>query len=209
MIKMLNQNMTQRGTQATGLGVMIGRCSPDCQHGRPDSHPANVGYSFFRYTNDNLRNHTNQRHKYKTWTRKGNQRALHCYFRGNPTQIGYRKRMIEIWQECADFQTSQKLADQVRTIIKKGWFSDLEILKIHQKINNEQDSNTVPDTSNINKQKQSNRNEAPTLENGNSTQPNNSQPNNPEQTLTQEQKVNLENLKRIMNREKKHRMENS
>ena len=25
-------------------------------------------------------------------------------------------------------------------IIKKGWFSDLEILEIHQKINNEQDS---------------------------------------------------------------------
>ena len=62
--------------------------------------------------------------------------------------------MIEIWQECASFQTtSQRLSDQVRTIIKKGWFSDREILEIHQKINNEQDSNTVLDTSNINKQK--------------------------------------------------------
>ena len=50
--------------------------------------------------------------------------------------------MIEIWQECASFQTtSQRLADQVRTIIKKGWFSDFEILEIHQKINNEQESN--------------------------------------------------------------------
>ncbi len=46
MIKMLNQNMTQRGTQATGLGVMIGRCSLDSQHGRYDRHPANVGCSF-------------------------------------------------------------------------------------------------------------------------------------------------------------------
>ena len=54
--------------------------------------------------------------------------------------------MIEIWQECANFQTIQRLADHVRTIIKKGWFSDLEILKIYQKINNEQDSNTVADT---------------------------------------------------------------
>ena len=39
----------------------------------------------------------------------------------NPTQRGYRKRMIGIWQECSNFQTtSQRLAKQVRTIIKKG-----------------------------------------------------------------------------------------
>ena len=45
---------------------------------------------------------------------------------------GYRKRMIEIWQECASFQTtSQRLVDKVRTMIKKGWFSDLEILELH------------------------------------------------------------------------------
>ena len=121
--------------------------------------------------------------------------------------------MIEI---CASFHTtSQRLADQVRTIIKKGWFSDLVIREIHKKINNEQDDNTVSDTSRINKQKQPNRNEPPTLENGNTTQPKKAQPNNPEQTLTQEQKLNLENLKRIMNGEKtilpspRNRMENS
>ena len=103
MIKMLNQNMTQRGTQATGLGIMIGRCSPDSQHGRPDRHSANVGCSFFRYTNDDLRNHTNQRRKQKTWTREDNPLALHCYFRSNPSQRGFRKRMLQIWQECASF----------------------------------------------------------------------------------------------------------
>ena len=60
--------------------------------------------------------------------------------------------MIEIWQECSNFQTtSQRLADQVRTIIKKGWFSDLDIIEIHQKIDNEPGNNTVPDSSNINK----------------------------------------------------------
>ena len=54
-------------------------------------------------------------------------------------------------------------------MIKKGWFSDLEILEIQQKINNEQDSNTGPDTSSINNQKQPNRNEPPTSENENTT----------------------------------------
>ena len=54
---MLSQNMTQRRTQALGFCVMIGRCPPDSQHGRPSRHPANVGFSFCRYMNDDLRNH--------------------------------------------------------------------------------------------------------------------------------------------------------
>ena len=37
--------MTQRGTQAAGLGVIIGRCS-DSQHGRAGRHPVNVGCFF-------------------------------------------------------------------------------------------------------------------------------------------------------------------
>ena len=82
-------------------------------------------------------------------------------------------------------KNNQKLADQIRTIIKKCWLSDLEIIEIHQKINNQQGNNTVPESSNINKQKQPNRNEPSSSENRNSTQPNNAQPNNPEQTLSQ------------------------
>ena len=65
--------------------------------------------------------------------------------------------MIEIWQEYASFQiTSQRPTDQIRSIIKKGWFSDLEILEICQKTNNEQDPNTVSDTLDFNQQEQSN-----------------------------------------------------
>ena len=51
----------------------------------------------------------------------------------------------------------------------------------------------MSDTSSIDKQEQSNQNEPPTCENRNITQPNNT-----EQTLTQEQKINLDNLERIM-----------
>ena len=180
---------------------MIGRCSHDRQHGKPDRHPANFGYSLFRYTNGDLRNPINQRPKWKAWTREDNQLALHCYFRSNPTQRGYWKRMMEIWQALSNFQTTiQRLADQVRTIIKKGWFSDLEIIEIHQKINDQQSgTNTLPGNY---KQKQPIRKEPPTSENENSTQPNTTQPNKPEQTLSQDQKLNLENIKRIMNSEK-------
>ena len=137
MIKMSNHNITQRGTQATELGIMISRCSPDSQHERPDRHPTNVGCSFFRYINDDVTNHNEQRPKRRTWTREENKLVLECYSRSKPSQKGYRERMIEIWQECSTFQTtSQRLADQVRTITKNGWFSELELLEIQQKNKN-------------------------------------------------------------------------
>ena len=67
--------------------------------------------SFFRYTNDELRNDSNHRHKHKTWTREDNQLALHCYFKSDPTQREKGTRMIKIWQECVCFQTTiQRLA---------------------------------------------------------------------------------------------------
>ena len=65
------------------------------------------------------------------------------------------------------------------------------------KTNNEQDTNTVSDTLCFDKQGQSHRNEPTTLENRNATHP-----NNREQTLTQEQKIELENFKRIINEQK-------
>ena len=47
--------------------------------------------------------------------------------------------MIKIYAECTRFNTtSQGLADQVRMILKKGWFSDLEILKICGQLNSEE-----------------------------------------------------------------------
>ena len=101
--------------------------------------------------------------------------------------------MFEIWHECASFQTtSQTLVDQVRIIIKKDGFSDLEILEIHQKT--ETQDSTILNTSSGANQKQQIRNELPTLENEYTTIP-----SNPTETLSQKQQTNLENLKRIMN----------
>ena len=73
--------------------------------------------------------------------------------------------MIEIWQEYINFYTIiLRLGDQVRKIIKKVWFSGIEILEIHQKTNIEDDNNTISDTPIIDKQEQSNRNEPSTSE---------------------------------------------
>ena len=46
--------------------------------------------------------------------------------------------MIKIWTKCERFSsTNQRFADQSRTIMKKGGFSDLKILEIYQQINRE------------------------------------------------------------------------
>ena len=162
---MSNHNVTQCGTQVTGLGVMIERCTMIANMG----HPVVIlrmltALFFFKYINDDVINH-NQRPTLKTWTGEDNQLALQCYFRSKTSHRGYRKRMINIWQECAKFQTtSQRLADQVRTIIKKGLFSDLELLEIHQKTH-KQNYNTAPDTSSGVKKRQSNGKELQTSAN--------------------------------------------
>ena len=110
--------------------------------------------------------------------------------------------MIAIWQECAKFQTTiQRLADQVITIIKKGWFSDYELLKNPSKTY-KQNYNTVPDTSSGVKRKQSNEKELQPSANENTTLPNDTLPSNQKETQSQEQKINLENVKRIISSEK-------
>ena len=74
--------------------------------------------------------------------------------------------MIKIWLEYSNFQTtSQRLADQVRTIIEKGWFSELQVIEIQLKKKDQHGNNTQPDTWNIYKQKQLNRNEPTISEN--------------------------------------------
>ena len=67
--------MIQRGIQATDFGVMIGRWSPDSQYGKLDRHPANVGYPFFRFTNEVLTRDVN--------TKQGLGKTTDCYFRSN------------------------------------------------------------------------------------------------------------------------------
>ena len=97
--------------------------------------PSNVGCSNFRCTKNDQRNHSTQRRQRKIRTKEDNKNVLHCYF--NLAQRRYKT--IEIWAESARFNTkSQRLADQVRLILMKGWFSELEILKICVNVNIEE-----------------------------------------------------------------------
>ena len=53
--------------------------------------------------------------------------------------------MLEIWVYSTRFNTSQRLSYQARVILKKGWFSDFETLKISG-YESRQENEQVPPT---------------------------------------------------------------
>ena len=145
---MTNPNITERGIQTTGLGLMIGRFSLDSRYEGHETHPANVGcLGGGGNTNDEIRN-TN-------------------------AENGRRKTTDLQFTECTRFMTtSQRLANQAWVIIKKGWFSGLEISEIHQQIDTEscqQNPNMIFATINAEKQELSNEFEAESNINQNTT----------------------------------------
>ena len=69
----------------------------------------------------------------RSYTREENKAVLACYYASQPEKRGYRKRMLNIWQERGYFQiTEQRLADQVRTIKKFELFTNEEIQTIEE-----------------------------------------------------------------------------
>ena len=187
--------ITWRYSQTTGLGVMISRGS--------NTRDLVVILQMLAVLSSGIQTMslvTTQTRDANTkyGLRKTTNKRLICIL-GATLHKENKKRITRIRNECARFQTTnQNLADKVKTIIKSGWFSELEIQEMRQKINREsrQDTNTITDTSNTEKQAHSNRNE-PQTNNRNATHT-----NQQEQTLTQEEKMNLENLKITMYEQK-------
>ena len=145
---------------------MIGRCFSDSQHGRPIVILPMLVVLFSGTQTTNKE--TTQIRDVDPKHDLGKATNLHCtVFLTATLYYEYiKKRMREIWQKCASFQTtSQRLMDQIRTIIKKDWFSGLEIPEIPEKTYYEQDTNTVSDTLSFVKQEQSNQNKPATSEN--------------------------------------------
>ena len=105
--------------------------------------------------------------------------------------------MIEIWTEFGRFKaTNQRLADHIRKIPRNSWFSDHEVLEIHQQIywqRHQQTANIVTETINTGKPKtpkQTRHDNVPCIA------------NTKMHTLTQEEKNNRHTIKRIMSEKK-------
>ena len=68
-----------------------------------------------------------------------NKKVISYYFKNNPTQRGFRKLMMEIWTgSTKSNKTSQKVSEEARLILKKGWLSDWNIREICGQVNHEQ-----------------------------------------------------------------------
>ena len=60
---------------------------------------------------------------------------MQCYFLSEPKIIGYRKRMLSLWQQKGMFWVSeQRLVDQANTIRRNSWMTELEIEELERKV---------------------------------------------------------------------------
>ena len=73
---------------------------------------------------------------------------MECYFCSNLSRLGYRKRMLELWNsKSLFFINEQQLVDQTINILKKSWLTEIELEQIKGKIelDNGNRNNTDPD----------------------------------------------------------------
>ena len=93
----------------------------DRQPWGPNEQPVNVSCSNFKNAKTKARMHL----KNKRWALEDSKNVMHCYFKSDFTQRGFRKRMIEIWAESSKFdRTSQRRVGQERLVF---WLRDTRI----------------------------------------------------------------------------------
>ena len=125
-------------------------------------HLANVGFSNFRYTDNDQSNCSTEGHQQEKWTRTDNNNMLHGYLKSNPTQSFLKSQglfsvfwLILKMLSFSDFQIlieklwlkfGQNLLDLIQqtkvllTMLEwyfffKVWFPDLDILEKCEQVN--------------------------------------------------------------------------
>ena len=70
------------------------------------------------------------------WSKEDNKMAMLCYFQVKEgPNIGYRKKMHQYWKDCGLFELEgQHLACQVRSVLKTGKLSKVEIEGLKKQI---------------------------------------------------------------------------
>ena len=73
------------------------------------------------------------------WSKETNKLVMKCYLMSQPKKWGYRSRMLDIWDRQGGARVSeQRLADQARLIMKKGWLTQLEIEELERGIRSQE-----------------------------------------------------------------------
>ena len=103
------------GSRLAEQGPSSGRCSRQGNIGR---HHANPVIS-----------------KRRKWTSQENKIVMESYLLSEPKIIGYRKRMLSLWQQKGMFWVSEeRLVDQANTIRRNSWMTELEIEELGRKV---------------------------------------------------------------------------
>ena len=72
----------------------------------------------------------------RKWNRERIEEVYCCYILSKPEERGYRKRMLEIWEQRGNsIEAEQRLCDQLKMIIRKEWLSKVEREEIERKLN--------------------------------------------------------------------------
>ena len=76
--------------------------------------------------------------KRHNWTRSENEELMTCYYAVHPSERGFRRRLFELWHQrnCDTIYSSfseQKLCGQVRSLLKREYFSDVELNRLELK----------------------------------------------------------------------------
>ena len=71
----------------------------------------------------------------RKWSTQENLMVMRCYLQCQPERRGYRKRMHEIWRKNGMVEVSeQRLCDQLSTIKRCKWFSDVQIEELKKEL---------------------------------------------------------------------------
>ena len=81
----------------------------------------------------------------RQWSRQENRELLKCWLRVNPEQRGFRKRLFEIWNARYPDrnESEQKLTGQVRAILRRKHFSDLEVEEMKRELEKDSPEETT------------------------------------------------------------------
>ena len=72
----------------------------------------------------------------RKWDREKNEEVYRCYTLSKPEERGYRKRMLQIWEQRGNtIESEQRLCDQMKMIMKNEWLSAVEREEIRRKLN--------------------------------------------------------------------------
>jgi len=110
---MSSQSLKNNGVNGTGTsceGASPGR-GPVCEQ-------AGLGRHLVTVSPDRNDNDNNTRKRRKKWTRDENMFVMECYFRSSPRRLGYRKGILQLWNDKGLFIiTEQRLVDQAGYLI--------------------------------------------------------------------------------------------